>query len=176
MYESERLIFRKIQISDVTDKYVAWLNDPTVNRFLEVRLEKQTKKICENYVKKIIESKTEHLMGIFDKKNNNHIGNIRISNINQYYLSAELGVLIGDKSYWGKGYGVEAIKTTTKWAFEKCGLRRLEAGCIDLNVSSLRAFMKCGYRIEGYFRKKILINDTYTGGYWMALLKEEDEN
>jgi [ribosomal protein S5]-alanine N-acetyltransferase len=170
---SERLQFRLLREKDVTSRYVGWLNDPDVNRFLETRFVQQTLDSCREYVSKVETDPLSHLFGIFDKKTLEHIGNIKIGFINEHHKSAQLSLFIGEKSYWGNGYATESIRRITVWGFDELELERIEAGCYDNNVGSLRAFLKVGYSVEGYFRGSLVSGDRRIGGFWMGMLRTD---
>lgn len=87
------------------------------------------------------------------------IGMINIVDINWKDRRAFTGMLLGDKEMRGKGYGVDAIMTMNRYAFEEMGLRRLDGTMISYNVASINVYTKkCGWVQEGikkdaYFRK-----------------------
>jgi [ribosomal protein S5]-alanine N-acetyltransferase len=170
---SERLLFRPLTQLDVTEKYVGWLNDTQVNRYLEIRFTQHTLESCSSFIAETNADSTSYLFGIFDKLSNLHIGNIKIGFIKQRYSTGQLSLFIGEKSYWGKGLATEAILTITGWAFNELSLARLEAGCHDENLASLRAFLKAGYTVEGYFRKNTVIENRRVGGFWLGILSNE---
>jgi len=172
-FSSQRLFFRPLREEDVTDRYPMWLNDPEVNRFLETRFVTQTVASCMEFIADMNRDPNSHLLGIFEKKTDCHIGNIKIGFIKPAHLSAQLSLVIGEKSCWGRGFATEAIQKVTRWAFADLGLVRLEAGCYDQNIGSLRAFLKVGFTVEGYFRKSVAIDGRRIGSFWMGILKSE---
>lgn len=87
--------------------------------------------------------------------------------------SGQLSLLIGDKGYWRKSIATEAISTITNWAFDSLGLERIQAGCYDENIGSLKALLRAGYVVEGYFRKSILLDNRRIGSFCLAILKNE---
>ncbi|MDP1997520.1 MAG: GNAT family N-acetyltransferase [Gallionella sp.] len=170
---SERLLFRPLSQHDVTERYVSWLNDPEVNRYLEIRFSHHTLESCSAFVAATNADPTSHLFGIFDRSCGLHIGNIKIGFIKQVYSSGQLSLFLGEKSYWGKGFATEAISAITGWAFNELALIRVEAGCCDENLGSLRAFLKVGYTVEGYFRKNTVLDNRRIGGFWLGILNDE---
>ena len=54
-----------------------------------------------------------------------HIGNCAIYNIDRFRREGELGIMIGDRAYWGQGYGVDAVKTLVNHVFFHTDLKRL---------------------------------------------------
>lgn len=170
---SDRLLFRTLNKDDVSDRYIAWLNDPEVNRYLETRFSPQTKQSCEDFVSDMERDSNSHLFGIFDKAQNEHIGNIKLGFMNSHHQSAQLSLFIGEKSYWGKGYATEAIRCITQWGFNALDLERIEAGCYDSNLGSLRAFLKVGYSVEGFFRNSVVSEGRRIGCFWLGILKND---
>jgi [ribosomal protein S5]-alanine N-acetyltransferase len=170
---SQRLLYRSLKEKDVTENYIDWLNDPDINRYMEIRHEYQTITSCRTYVAKMAASPEQYLFGIFLRASGKHIGNIKLGFINQYHKSAQLSLFIGEKGLWRQGIATETIKTITKWGFDELGLERIEAGCYDENLYSLRAFLKVGYQVEGYFRKSVRIDNRRIGSFWLGILKHE---
>ena len=172
-FGSRRLIFRPLTTNDVRNHYVVWMNDPEINQYLETRFHDQTMETCLSFVQKMNEDSTQNLFGIFEMTSLTHIGNIKLGFINRHHQTAQLSLVIGDKSFWGKGFATEAIARVSTWGFQHLGLRRIEAGCYDNNLGSLRAFLKAGFSVEGYRRKNIVFKDGVIGGFWMSLLRDE---
>jgi len=170
---SERLLFRTLGKEDVSERYLAWLNDSVVNQFLETRFTVQTRETCEKFVSDMENDSASYLFGIFDKVNLEHIGNIKLGFINTNHQSGELSLFIGEKSCWRKGYATESIGRITHWGFDELRLERIEAGCYDSNVGSLRAFLKAGYSVEGFFRKSVLFEGRRIGCFWLGILKND---
>lgn len=174
--ESDRLYFRNLTISDVTKNYIEWLNDPLINQYLEIRFSQQNYATCQNFVQNINNDPNSHLLGIFDKSSQQHIGNIKLGPINPNHMSAQLSLFIGERKFWGKGLATEAIATITDWGFGQLNLERIEAGCYDANLASLKAFLNAGYTSEGYFRKKVIHQEKRIGTFWLSILKEENNH
>ena len=147
---NSRIILRQLKGNDVTHDYVSWLNDPTINQFLEVRHTVQTFEIVKEYVESLSqEDSCEILFGIFVKDSDLHVGNIKLGPINYSHSHATIGLIIGNKDYWGKGFGTEAIKLLTQWSIKTLGLSSLHAGCYSDNVGSFKAFLKAGWSHVG---------------------------
>lgn len=170
---SDRLLFRRLTKADVSERYVSWLNDPEINQYLETRFSPQTVQSCESFVEDMSRNGANYLLGIFDKISHQHIGNIKLGFINTHHRSGQLSLFIGEKDYWGKGYATEAIRCITQWGFNELGLERIEAGCYDANMGSLRAFLKVGYSVEGFFRGSVVFKGQRIGCFWLGMLKDD---
>jgi len=86
-----------------------------------------------------------YLLGIFLNENNNHIGNIKVGPVDFDQSNAFVGLIIGEKQLWGKGYATEAIELATNFAFKELQLSKLFAMLCDDNQGSYKAFSKAGY-------------------------------
>lgn len=170
-----RLTLRILTTELISDKYVEWLNDPQVNRFLETRFSQQTLDTCSSFVSSAYVSESEFLFGIFLQENNEHIGNIKLGSVNWHHLTGQISLFIGECSHWGKGYATEAIKALSRWACTEVGIQKLEAGCYEENLGSLRAFLRVGYQVEGFRRQHVLDRTLRRGIFLLGALPAEIE-
>ncbi|MFN8555874.1 MAG: GNAT family N-acetyltransferase [Dehalococcoidia bacterium] len=74
-----------------------------------------------------------------------HIGNVMYYNIDERRGEAELGITIGDKRYWGQGYGTDAVRTFVRYLFSATSLNRIYLNTLDWNVRAQQAFQKAGF-------------------------------
>ena len=82
-----------------------------------------------------------------------HIGNAMYYNIDTIRREAEIGITIGERDYWGKGYGTDAVKTLVRVIFRATGFRRIYLKTLDWNVRAQRSFEKAGFRVCGRSRR-----------------------
>lgn len=151
--ETDRLILRCLDPNEVDGRYVGWLNDPVVNRYLEVRLAPQTLESVRGFVADINASDHSLMLGMFVKAAaGQHIGNIKIGPVNRHHKRGDIGLVIGERSQWGKGYAAEAIGRFTDYGHQEMGLVRITAGVYEKNVGSQKAFLKCGYEQEALLK------------------------
>ena len=168
-----RIELSPVQIQDATDQYLSWLNDVEVNKFLETRWNSQTLETVVSHIEKVSSSPTEVLLKIVVAAEGAHIGNIKIGPIDVYNKSAELSYLIGDKSFWGKGYATEAINLCVDYCFETLGLHKIQAGCFEKNIGSQKALLKSGFELEGRLRQRILdIDGDRQDDLWFGRINE----
>ncbi len=144
----EGVYLKILSEDDVSPEYLSWMGDPDVVQYLESRWSSYTMDDLRRYVKAMNSSASDVMFGIFSESMG-HVGNIKIGGINQIHRFADLGLLIGASSARGRGWGTEAIKLATDYAFEELNLNKLIAGIYSPNVPSYRAFIKAGYRQVG---------------------------
>jgi len=166
-YFYQRLYLKKLTVLDAHKEYVRWMNDPEITQYLESRGKSYTRKDIENYIRQVNAGPGNVFFGIFLKANDEHIGNIKIGNINQMHKFAEIGLVIGNKLIWGKGFGKEAIQAATRYAFEVLRLNKLIAGIYVNNIGSYKAFIKSGYREAGVLKSHRLYKGAYVDEYLM---------
>ena len=156
----------------VSDRYVAWLNDARINRYLESRFARQDRAGVEAFAATALASDTSVLFGIEDCGLGRHVGNIKLGPIDRRHGLGEVGIMIGDSAAWGRGIGSAAIARVGAIAADQLGLRRLTAGCYASNRGSERAFAKAGFVVEGVRPAHFLLDgvpeDLILMGYTIA--------
>ncbi len=169
----KKIFIRLLSPEDVTQEYVNWMQDEEIVQYLESRWRVSTIEDIKEYVKTINNSPNDFLLGIFDKENSEHIGNIKIGSINQIHRYADIGFIIGNKKYWGKGIASEAIELATKFAFEELNLNKLIAGIYEGNIGSTKALIKMGYREVGILKKHRFCKGKYVDEILVEKCKED---
>lgn len=144
--ESERLILKPLTLQHLSKTYVSWMNDIDVYRYLETG-GNYTYKDLELYLKDQEEKKIL-FWAIHLKSNNKHIGNIKIDPIDSEINSGEYGIMMGDKTEWGKGYAKEVTLKIIKFCFETINLSQITLGVIENNKSALKLYKNLGFIVE----------------------------
>ena len=155
---------RPIRLSDANRRYCAWLNDPEVNRQTESRYAKTTLSDLKRYVGAMLRSPGHFFFAIVEKATDRHVGNIKIDSVITHlwdHRLGEVGLIIGEKDCWGKGYATEAIQLAMQFAFEHAGLHKLTAQCYATNHGSAKAFVRAGFVQEGVRRSHARFDGKY---------------
>jgi len=84
-----------------------------------------------------------------------------------------VGIGIGDRAYWGKGYGTDAMKLCVQYAFMELGVQRVSLGLHAYNPRALRAYEKAGFRLEGRTRQDLAREGKRYDSLWMGILRHE---
>lgn len=157
----DQTYLKKLQQKDITAAYVQWLNDSSINQFLESRHQMHTITSCQNLISNLSSQEDNYFWGIYCKQSNKHIGNIKLGPINTLYQRASIGLLIGDTAYWQKGIATEVIQLVSNFAFQGLALHKLDAGCYASNKGSKKAFIKAGFQIEGVIKDHFTYQDKF---------------
>ena len=101
------------------------------------------------------------------------IGQCALFNVNATAQTCELGITIGDKEYWGRGYGRESINLLVEYAFRYHNYRKVWLQVHAGNERAMRAYRACGFVEEGRLRAHIWSDGRYDDLVVMGLLREE---
>jgi RimJ/RimL family protein N-acetyltransferase len=165
---SKRLIYKPITKNYCSNTYLNWLNDKEVTRYLEI-FEPYTLHQLEKYLDDAERNKELLFWAIHLKQNDKHIGNIKIDPINRYHELGEYGIMMGDKSEWGKGYAEEASIAIIDYCFIHENLRKINLGVVEENAAAVNLYKKLGFVIEGKYRNHGFYNGHYCDVLRMAL-------
>jgi RimJ/RimL family protein N-acetyltransferase len=156
---------RKIKRADLP-YFLKWWKDKKLVELTSGVYEKSDK-ILEIHFLKMLAGKFDHHY-IIILNNEKIIGSISLTNKNKKIF--EIHIVIGEKKYWGKGYGTSAIKEALKIAFEKLGYQKAYLEVRPENKQAIRAYQKCGFVKSGF--KKYPENKNQPITIKMILLKK----
>lgn len=172
--EGERIYLRPVKVSNATQEYVGWLNDSEVNQFLESRFVFATIESVKGYIHKVSEDPDTIFLAIMRKDTSRHIGNIKLGPIDRNHHVGDIGIMIGDKNSWGKGFATEAIGLLEKYAFQSLKLHKLTAGAYAENIGSIKAFLKQGFVEEGRRKEQVFFNGKYIDAVFLGKINQTE--
>lgn len=164
---------RHLQPAEVSGRYVAWLNDVEVTRYLDVGRSASTLESVRTYVASIEASGNDLLWAIVERSGGMHIGNVTLNRIDRVHRRADTGLLIGEKAFWGKGCATEAWRLAVGHAFRGLALHKVVAGACSANVGSIRALERVGFKVEGVLRDEFLLDGRYLDVLRLGVLEGE---
>jgi RimJ/RimL family protein N-acetyltransferase len=101
------------------------------------------------------------------------IGQCALFRFDDVAHTCELGIAIGDRGYWGKGFGSDAVRVLLDYAFRLRNLRKVYLTVNGTNMRAIRAYEKCGFREEGRLREQVWSNGAYIDLVQMGILRRE---
>lgn len=170
--EGERVYLREVRPSDVNENYYRWMNDPEVTQYLESRFYPNSMEGLREYVASKLGDRDNVFLAIVLKEGDRHIGNIKLGPINWIHRVADVGILIGEKDCWSKGYATEALRLVVDYAFRKLNLHKVTAGCYANNQGSRKAFEKAGFQVYGVRKEQCFWNGQYVDGVLLGIVRE----
>jgi RimJ/RimL family protein N-acetyltransferase len=171
--EGAVVYLRPVRPDDVRGGYLRWLNDPQINQFLESRFQTVTEADLEAYVARFAADPDHAFLAVVARDTNTHIGNVKLGPIDRHHRVADMGLLIGERAYWGRGIATEVIRLVSGYAFHELGLRKVTAGCYSTNRAAIRAFEKAGFAREGVRRQQYQSNGAYVDGIILGRLRTD---
>lgn len=171
IWANEEVNLRSISHWDVGPAYLSWMKDSDVTRYTEQRFHEHSIDSLKNYVNSMNESDVDLLLGIF--VGNLHIGNVKLGAINEFHKTAEIGFILGDKEYWGRGVATVAVGAMVKFGFDALGLIKIYAGYYQQNIGSAKVLAKCGFEIEGVRKQQAQTGDQRTDVVLVGLMSSK---
>jgi len=176
MLEGELVTLRSLEPDDLERCY-RWMNDCEVTRFLEGGRYPPSMAQERDWLDNAIRNRSgfSNVLLAIETKDGVHIGNAGLHEASPEHRSAKLGIVIGEKDYWSKGYGTDAVRTLLRFAFEQMNLNRVELGTFDFNERAQACYRKCGFVEEGRRREDRYIDGRYCDLVIMGILRREWE-
>ena len=101
------------------------------------------------------------------------IGFVALDGINWPHGDSFVGIGIGDRAYWGRGYGTDAMRVLLRYAFTELNLSRLSLNVFSYNQRALRSYEKAGFVVEGRQRQALQRDGQYHDLIFMGVLRDE---
>ncbi len=168
----KRIYLRPLELDDI-ERCVHWINNEEVNKFLVSGRLPIHKIKEETWIKNLYKDPNNILLAISLKEKDLHIGNTGLHNISWIDRYGILGIMIGEKKFWGKGYGTEATKLMLDYAFNRLNLERVELSVYEFNERAIKCYLKAGFKEEGRLRRRRFKDGRYWDEIVMGILKEE---
>jgi RimJ/RimL family protein N-acetyltransferase len=167
MLSGGKVILRPLEKRDL-DKSLEWLTDPLVNKYLSQNFKDLTVKQEEQWFNYIKESRQDMVFAILEKKSDKHIGNCALHKIDPSRKTCELGIVIGEKDYWDRGYGTDAVKVLIGFAVGDMELTKIRLNVYTYNHRAIKVYENCGFKLIRVLKRNHLFN----GKYWDTLIME----
>jgi len=175
-FEGPLVQLRLVTMADCTERYVDWLRDPEVNRYLETRWSPQSLETVQAFVADLLQSEASYLLAITERRADGdarHVGNIKIGPVDPNHACADVSYFVGERAAWGRGLATDAVRVATHVAFERLSLHRLQAGAYARNVATTRVLEKCGYKLEGRLRARLRLDNAWDDHLLFGLHRDE---
>ena len=173
MIRGKKTRLRALEKSDVA-KVWEWMNDDEVMRFWGDPCNTQSLAEVEQWFARLQEaSGYSSKQFIIETEEGIPIGRIFYQYLDIKHNRTELGILIGEKEYWGKGYGTDAIIAFLDYLFNELGLHRVYLIVQGHNTRASRCYEKCGFIQEGILRHHGFTRGEYYDDLIMGILRDE---
>ena len=173
----KKLVGKKCYLSPCSledaEKWTEWFNDLEITlplgdeAYTPFALEK-----CQENVKEVIQQQ-QHTFSIVDLEKDILIGRCLLFGLDWVNRKAMLGIVIGEKTYWNKGYGQEAITLLLDYGFTLLNLNSIMLGTFAFNERAINCYKRVGFKEIGRRRQARIIGESKYDGILMDILAEE---
>ncbi len=173
----KRVRLRAAEKEDIPN-FLRWINDEKVSENLPFRMPISRFEEEDWYESMMKRPTSEHVLVIEIKDHKNKgcyvpIGNCTLIHINWRNRSTEIGIMIGEKSFWDQGYGTETMQLVLEHAFNNLNLHRIWLRVFPENKRGIRVYEKAGFKYEGMYRQAEYKNGAYHDVHLMSILLDE---
>lgn len=179
--EGERVRLRAVEPEDAP-AFAAWINDPELRHLVGGSAYQYSLVAQQEAIRARRSSDWEHGVWFAIEATDGGsgeaprlIGNLDLRALSAESRRGEIGMLIGDRAYWGRGYGSEALRLLCRWASSDLDLHRIELTVGAYNPRAQRAYENVGFVVEGRMREHRYIAGRYHDTVVMGLLRGEFE-
>lgn len=173
MYTGKLVTLRAYDVKDAAQA-MAFVNDPEVKRLMHpgipypIPFEEE-----KNWVLGQSAFKDAYSFAIETLEEGRYIGGCGINHIDWKNSVAIVGIFIGDKALWGKGYGTDAMAVLIRFIFEQMNINKIRLHVYAFNERAIKSYQKNGFVIEGILREEIFRDGRHYDEVVMGILKED---
>jgi len=170
--KKNKIILRKFTKSDSV-KLFKWARDPALIKYIGSPESSSAEEEYQRLLNKV--KNFGRIIFIIEAKERKPIGYVYID-VDEKNKKAEFSIAVGEKDYWGKGYGTESVKIALDYIFDQLKLNRVFLKVLTFNLPAIKLYKKFGFKKEGTLREDVCLNGKYKDFIIMGLLKKEYEN
>jgi len=153
MIIGSKIVLRRKKLADAPDDYT-WRTDPELAHLdAAPPLTITFQEYLSGYTSQLRYLPSTRRQFAIDTMDGKHIGNCVYYDVNETKGEAELGIMIGNRDCWDKGYGADAVITLVSHIFHQTNLRRIYLKTLDANNRAQKCFQKCGFTPYGHLNE-----------------------
>ena len=177
MILGQRIRLRPVEKDDLP-RFVKWFSDPEVRAYLAIYMPFSQGQEERWYERNLTASDAQ--AWAIDAQPADmavgpwlHIGSCGFHNLEWRHRSGEVGIVIGARDYWGRGYGTDTMQTLVAWGFYTLNLNRVHLRVYADNPRAIRCYEKVGFQLEGRLRQDNFHNGAFRDTLVMAVLRDD---
>ncbi|RLC87783.1 MAG: N-acetyltransferase [Chloroflexi bacterium] len=174
-YYGEKIRLRPPERADLP-LFVQWLSNPEMRKYVTIRYISQAleERWFENLLPNLSGAAPARLHFVIETLGETQpIGVIGLENINWRDRETEMGIIVGEPDFWGRGYGSDALHTVLEVGFRWYNLHRIFLRVVADNTRAILSYEKCGFVHEGRQREAAFIDGCYKDLLLMSVLENE---
>ena len=174
MWQGERIELHEVR-REYLPRYVEWLNDWEIEQYLTpgIPVPHTLEDEIEWYESRSKDKGSNIIFAILAQPERNLIGNCGLHKLDWKNRSAVFGIFIGDRNYWNKGYGTDAMRVMLGYGFMELNLVRIQLNAFSYNERAIKSYLKAGFVEEGRQRGMLLRDGRRWDFVYMSVLRSE---
>ena len=165
-----------LDADELSKAFTRWSRDSEFKRLLDsnaVRM--NSEKVAQKWLEKEIDEQSvnQHWFSIRALADDKLLGDIDLFVANWTGRDAFVGLGIGEREFWGKGYGTDVMRVILRYAFTEVNLNRVTLNVFEYNPRAIRSYEKAGFRHEGRMRQFLNKEGRRWDMLFMGILREE---
>lgn len=149
MIKGTKVVLREKRLDDAANDYFWKMDAELANLDATFPLEMSFSEYLLGYAEELRFANIRGHRYAIETLHGRHIGNCSYYNLDEEKEQAELGILIGERAFWEKGYGTDAVITLLNYGFEELHLKRVYLHTLEWNTRAKKCFQKCGFAPRG---------------------------
>jgi RimJ/RimL family protein N-acetyltransferase len=166
-----KVLLRAINLGDAS-QILKWSNDPEI-KYLVGTIYPVSDVEHEIWMENKLNEKTNKIFAIEEEEDNRFIGIVGCRETDFINRNTEIYIYLGEKDYWGKGYGSDAIKTFIDFCFNQLNLHKVNLTVFEYNVRAIKAYEKIGFLEEGRLKENIYKSGKYYDKILMGIINNK---
>jgi ribosomal-protein-alanine N-acetyltransferase len=175
MILGEKVILRAVEPQDIRQLW-EWMQDEEIMRYRDYPAPPRCFAEAVKAYEESLGKETNDLRLAITTREGVLIGETGLRNVDLRTDSADFLIAIGNKAYWGQGFGTDATLALVKYAFHQINLHRITLYVHSFNARAIRVYEKCGFKHEGVLREAQYMDGRHSDVLMMGLLRSDFES
>jgi RimJ/RimL family protein N-acetyltransferase len=163
-----KITLREIERKDLKELNV-WRNDPELIAQLGTNFRFISQEVDDEWFENYLSNRDKSVR-LAIEVNGEYIGNVNLTHIDFRNKSAEYSIMLGIKSFRGKGVGLAASKMILEHGVKDLGMRRIWLTCLEDNKPAIGLYYKLGFQLEGVMRDAVYKQGSFRNLLLMSLI------
>lgn len=172
MFAGSKVLLRYYKREDVVRAH-KFMNDYDISRVLSLDAIYPISLEEESFVAKNRNDNLNYNFAIESLESGEYIGGCGIHKVNTKNRTCEIGIFIGDKNLWGKGFGTDALETLINFIFNELNLKKIKLAVYSFNDRAIKCYKALGFQEEGILKREIFREGKYHDVILMAMFRED---
>lgn len=170
----DKVYLRRVERQDL-EKRAHWINDPEIQATMNYPNWPVSLQQTVWWFERVTPDLTRRDFSVFTIEGNEYIGIAAFTDIEVPVMKAAMHIMIGEKRYWGGGYGTDTYRVMVNYGFGELGLRRIYGHQLAHAHGAHKIVSKLGWQREGLLRQDIFSHGQIKDRYIVSILYEEWE-